>query len=254
MPYNEFVEPLSELIIEMRKKGEDRNSENSSFHSNEMLFFDQSNTTMKKTIRTILSTAILAALHACSSEETSMIINPKDEVNFQVEQSNTSTDFNSQAQQLTSKEKSSSWRHSANGKITLTKEVSFDLTLENGTQMSFGFWFIKHEANTALLILDDEGASSWGRNWNYSSTELEAEHFYQGFDEARVLINGNVIFHDSMNDHFDVAKVEPAIVDGEEKSYVTISFDGEAFGFYDPLGEYQAVYNISNGEFRGIIE
>ena len=104
------------------------------------------------------------------------------------------------------------------------------------------------------MILEDEDLHPWERNWDYSSFEIEATNFYQGFYETRVLINGNVIFYQQGNDNFNIVRIEKAIINGEEKSYVTINFNGKAFGWYDPSGEFQEVYEIINGIFKGVIE
>jgi hypothetical protein len=43
-------------------------------------------------------------------------------------------------------------------------------------------------------------------------------------------------------------------VDGIEKNYITMNFTGPAFGAFDPTGEYQEVYTLTNGIFKGVME
>lgn len=196
-------------------------------------------------------------LIGCADESPSPITNLPSEVSFQLEQLNTNNDlvtYSTQVKNFRTKHKSSGWRLNGDGKIQLTREIMFDLELNNGDSVEFGFWFIKYENNKENLVLADEELYYGERDWDYLSTETEITNFYKGFDEARILINSNVIFHKSPNENFQIVSVEEGVENGETKSFVTIQFEGTAFGFYDPNGEYQEVFKFTDGVFKGVIE
>lgn len=209
---------------------------------------------MKTFTKAVLTAIIWSSLYACQTDEVSPKINPVDEISLEIEKTNAESNFKSRAAALSFTGKSSGWRLNGDGKVQLTREVKFDLELENGEVLAFGLWFIKYEQNKELLVLEDENLNSWERSWDYKSFEDDLTSFYKGFDEARVMINNNVIFHNQTNDSFIIERVEKATVDGLEKSYVTIKFNGTAFGWYDPNGEYQEVYKLTDGTFKGVLE
>jgi hypothetical protein len=190
----------------------------------------------------------------CSEEDPVLITDNSTEITFQIEQMNSENDFITTTKGFVPKLKSSGWRLNSDGKTQLTREIVFDVELQNGESVEFGFWFIKYETNAINLILEDEDFIYWERNWDYAATETERTNFFQEFDEARVLINSNGIFHNGANYSFIVESVKPTIINGEEKSYITIKFHGDAYGWYDPTGEYQEVYKLTNGVFKGVIE
>ncbi len=193
-------------------------------------------------------------LNGCSQKCVLPAEDTSPQITFQVEKINSDQGFVTSTKSISLKSKTSGWRLDTEGKIYLTREVMYDLLLENGEEIEFGIWFTKQENDLNLLILENEDQNFWERNWDYVSIEEEAINFYQGFDESRIMINNNVIFHQQVNDNFNIISVESVEVDGQEKSLLTLSFSGEAFGYYDPKGEYQEVYKILNGVFKGVIE
>ena len=102
--------------------------------------------------------------------------------------------------------------------------------------------------------MENENKQYPERNWDYKFFENEVNNFYNNFDEARVVINNNVIFHLHNNDNFNIENIEKVVANGLEKSLVKIKFSGLAYGWYDPNGEYQEVYKITDGTYKGIIE
>jgi len=199
-----------------------------------------------------LTITILA--HGCSQEDSLLITNSPNQLSFQVEKLNSDDNFNTSVKSFESKVKSAGWKLNPDGKIQLTREIVFEVKLENGQSVEFGFWFIKYETDENTLILMDENLNYRERNWDYVSTEVEESNFFQEFDEARVMINANVIFHHETNENFKIESIEPTAIDGKEKSYITINFHGVAYGYYDPTGEYAEVYKLTNGIFKGVIE
>lgn len=208
---------------------------------------------MNKNPVTFLFFCLLIAV-GCSEKEVSPIINPSLEIELDIEKSNSDNNYTSKAVEISTKSKSSGWQVSNDGIAQLTREIMFDLTLENGEKLEFGFWLIKYETDTSLLDLIDADLYYRARRWNYKSLEDEKEKFYGEFDEARVLVNSNVIFYEKPDQGFEVSSVKSATIDGESKSYLTIRFSGTAFGWYDPEGAYQEVYSLNNGVFSGAIE
>lgn len=209
---------------------------------------------MKNLIPVYFLAVIICLLFGCKKKDPALKTNPPYEISAQIEQLNSDDDFFSSVESVTVKFKRSGWLENVDGSVDLLQELMFDMELENGKELTFGFWFRKIETDTNLLVLMDEDISYWERKWDYMETGVEASNFYEGFDEARVLINNNVTFHEQNNSTFNIVEVMPVLVDGEEKSYVTIEFEGTAFGWYDPNGEHQEVYSITNGIFRGVIE
>lgn len=206
-----------------------------------------------KYLNFLLSISILWVF-GCSQEDQISVIDPSNQISGQVEQLNSDDDFKTAIKSFETKFKSAGWQLNSDGKIALTREILFDVVLENNQSVELGFWFVKYETDDNDLILQDEHLNYWERSWDYSTTEAERKNFFQEFDEARVMINANVIFHHESNENFRVESVEPAQVDGEEKSYITIKFNGDAYGWYDPSGAYQEVYKLTDGVFKGIIE
>lgn len=210
---------------------------------------------MKNTFWFLASLIIMAlSITACDSDNGD-IINPIDEVSFQVERSNSDNNYISNTQEVTLKGKSSYWSTNTSGEMgVIYKEASYDITLENGEIVVFGLWFAKHQEDANLLVLEDENETGFtGENWDYLSSEIEAENFYKNCSDIRITIDNNVIFTESNSDN-DIVEVETAMVDGIEKSYITVDFTGSAFGWYDPDGTFQEVYTFTNGMFKGVIE
>lgn len=192
----------------------------------------------------------------CNQDEISPITDSDFEINFELEHSNSPEDFTTRVENIIAHSKTSRWSfYDYVDQFSLIKEIEFDLNLENGVEVRFGIWFKKYEPNQEPLILEDENTLRfWGeRDWDYLSTEIEKDNFYREFDEARITVNNTVIFHGQINDDFDVVKVDPVVVNGEEKSYITLNFSGKAYGWYDPLRQ-NSYYKISNGVFKGILE
>lgn len=121
---------------------------------------------------------------------------------------------------------------------------------KNTALLKITYEYIKNDQ----LILMDKDSSTLDRNWDYLTAEVKIANFYQNFDEARVLINNNVTFHSEMNDAFKILKAETVTDNSQEKTYLTIEFNGMAYGWYDPKGEYQEVYEVIDGVFSGMIE
>ncbi|MFN3404871.1 MAG: hypothetical protein ACK40G_12300 [Cytophagaceae bacterium] len=173
-------------------------------------------------------------------------------ISFGAERSNSVENYTSKVSSFVLKNKGTGWLLNSENKIELTREVEYTVQLENGHIITFGFWFIKREMDDSQLILLDHDSLSYNRRWNYITTDLETERFYKGFDEARVLVNNNVIFHNSPNENFKI-ETEKVIVNNKQQSYVTIYFQGTAYGFYDPFGEFQEVFHFSGGTYKGIL-
>lgn len=207
-----------------------------------------------KNLKVIVSLMILLILVSCSKGGRSKLVDPSNEVTFQIQKIKEGDSFTTSIASFEISNRSAGWNMKHDGRIQLTREIEIDLKLENGYTIDFGFWFIKYEDNADDLILEDEDLYPGKRNWDYISTEDERKNFYQDFDEARVILNYNYIFNKEINSNFEVISVQPAIIDGKEKSFVTINFEGEAYGLYDPTGEFQGIYQITNGIFRGVIE
>ena len=210
-------------------------------------------TTWAKVIPAVLASGLFLG---CEKDVAPVINDPNNKISFQIEKSNSNSnsDYSSTAVQATATRKSSEWWHDSDSTIRLSRRATFDVTLENGEVLMFSIRLVKIEPKEELLILMDENLNYWLRNWDYTSFETKRTNFYYEFDYVFVEINYNVITHGRGDNTFRIIRVERANVNGVDKPYVTIKFEGEAFGWYDPTGEHSEVYKITNGVFKGVIE
>ncbi|MEM6800597.1 MAG: hypothetical protein AAF696_04285 [Bacteroidota bacterium] len=202
----------------------------------------------------LLLISLLFLSFACEREEIGPIQNPAYQLNAIVEVINSQNDYTANIQSIKEERKTRGWTINREGQIYLNKQIHFEVVLDNQDTLHMGFWFTKYEDNRDLLILEDEDKRYWERNWAYKSLEDEAAFFYADFDNAQVTIENNVSFHEGPNENFRVTKIEEAIVNGENKNLVHLSFQGLAFGWYDPDGRFQEVYKFLDGKFSGVIE
>ena len=207
---------------------------------------------MKTTYLLLLSLIFFS--FACEREEIGPIQNPEYELNATVQVINSQNDYTAEIQSIIEERKSAGWTINRDGKVLLFQQIYFNAILDNQDTVYIGLWFRKDEGNKDLLILEDEDKRYWERNWKYKSLEDEAAYFYGDFDQAQVMIENNVSFHEGPNDNFKITQIEEAIVDGEKKNLIHLSFQGLAFGWYDPDGKYQEVYKFLDGKFSGVIE
>lgn len=213
------------------------------------------NTAMGLLKKLVLIT-IGAIFFTCSSDEDLSVVDPLDtQLSFQIQRFNSGDDFRSSAIQTTFSGKNSWWWEDTDGRITVRRNVIFDVKLAQGEIIEVGFSLTKDGLTRDQLVLED-GENIYGeRAWEFKTFEDKANHFYKTLDGATTFVTPyNVIFHSKSRHDFVVTNVERVIVNGEEKSVITIRFNGNAFGWYDPTGEYSTWYKISGGHFRGIIE
>lgn len=206
---------------------------------------------MKSLIAAILFGLI--AFSGCENAEKPVIL-PDLNLSFEIEQSNSDKDFTAQTAGILNVQKRAAWRNFSGDSVMLIREISLDMLLSNGDTIAFGLWMIKYD-NADLVSLEGEASEDiWNRNWDYKEFETEARNFYQGFKEARVLVNNNVIWHNASGDEFRFEKIEKIMTGGKFRSYVRLRFSGRAHGWYDPSGEFQEVYLISDGILTGVLE
>lgn len=208
---------------------------------------------MKK-ILTLVITGFLA--FSCSKNDANQIkIDPDNEISFQVKLINTDENFVSKAKSLKVKHKSAGWFRNDTGKIDLWRYIGFDLELENGKILELNFSYSKNEVDENLLLLEDEDLLYGRKNWDYKSFEIETSNFYKSFDSFSVGIsnNGQYISYGQESLDFSFVNSEKVLLNGLEKSYITIEFQGDAYGLHDPDGT-SGVYKITNGTFKGVIE
>ncbi len=132
----------------------------------------------------------------------------------------------------------------------LSREIFFEVVPEGGEAFEVSLYLRKNEPDSSILLLENEGVNYWERNWDYKSFQHEAKNFYGQFDEARFNINYTTLSVFDTYNSIEVAKTQKALINGTEKTYVEIKFNGEAFGVYDPNKEFLG-YSIQEGSFRG---
>lgn len=206
---------------------------------------------MKKSFN-ILSLILFALALLSCEKENNLEPNPNTIIEFQVEQKNSNNDFISNVEKILNITKNSRWDYSLDT-VILIKEINIDLLLTNDDTLNFGLWFLKYD-NRNLVNLYADTLIYTGKDWDYIDFDNEVNNFYKNFNEARVLINNNVFFHHEISPDFKILSIDEIFIEGKNKSLIEISFEGTAYGWYDPHGEYKEFYKIKNGFFKGIIE
>jgi len=207
--------------------------------------------------KVLLTSVVFVLFNSCERDDATSEIHSDFVVTFQIEKLNSTSNYATFVKSANFKNINQWWSPWADNKtMTLTREVTFDLELENGETVEFGFWFLKYESKDLLKLTEGQvlldGTVQYEKQWDYLLFIEEANNFYRGFDEARILINNTVIFTKHINEDFEILKVEPVLVNGEEKSQLTIKFKGETQGWYS--GKDSDYFRISNGIFKGVIE
>lgn len=176
---------------------------------------------------------------------------------FVVNQSNSDNDYVSKAVEILETEIEEDWRLLAEtDSVQITRETLHKVRLENDKIVEIGFWFLKREESSSLLLMDqisDPGFPSHGTSWRYKTYEDIVEKFYQDNKCIRILVNGNVIFKDEAG-QLTISVENKLLQDGIEKPVLRIDFEGTAHGWYDPKGEHSTVYILENGSFTGVLE
>lgn len=205
-----------------------------------------------KTVVYSISILLLGCCLGCEKDE-KIMLEPNLSLSFEIEQSNSDHDFIANAETILKENRRSGWRYYSIDSAMIIQEITFNVLLSIGDSIEFGFWFIKYE-KSEYLNLENDSPGFWERNWDYKDFEIESQNFYNNFDEARVLVNNNVISHQDTNADFKIEKVEELVIQGVKKSYIEVSFSGTAHGWFDPSGEFQEVYKITNGHLKGVLE
>jgi len=190
---------------------------------------------------------LLGLLFSCSKSPLSPDFKSETEIYFNINKSNSDNDYLSSVRTFSFKKTRHYWYLNSDGSIHISKENDYEITLDNGETIDFGIWFSKHKEDTSYINFNSD------RNWKYKNPKFENERFFNGFNEARILIDNTVIFYSASNDSFEICSVRMISVN-EPKNYVNIKFHGKATGWYDPEGKYSPFYLIDQGIFRGILE
>lgn len=150
--------------------------------------------------------------------------------------------------------RSSGW-YFMNEDLDLVRAISLgDSMLEGKIQgIEVTLWMRKRGEDTTLLLLENNDKLYYQRDWDYKSYRTEASNFYRNFTDARLEVNGKVMFNSDSSNSIEVIKVRRVLAEGKDKTWVEIRFTGSAFGFYDPFKEYTG-YIVSGGVFRGVVE
>ncbi len=203
----------------------------------------------------VIALASLFVLFGCEKDSDSPVHEGQADISFQIERTQSEDNYLSSVAKVISQKITTSWSERHANYLQLIREITMELELEDGRTIEFGIWMLKREADTEHIERTDLAAGEEGVLWDYRSSEVEAERFYRGFDEARILINqNNVMFVEPGHADFRISKVEPTTVDGRTVSELTIEFEGRAYGWYDPQGERQEIYEIAGGSFQGFLE
>jgi len=220
-------------------------------------------------MRIIIYFITLTCLITGCKKKDNTIIDPSTEISFSIEKTNSDKDYGSEIQRFSLKQKSERWSLNTFEELShLSREIIYDVELQNGETIVFGFDFKKGDSciddqsmrcpiNKEEVILEETNSSHLsglrGKKWNYIDTQVEIDNFYKTC-ALNILIDNNVIFSNFNSENVQLIKLEKAIVEGEEKTYAEFNFEGTAFGWFDPDGKFSPVYHITNGSFKGILE
>lgn len=205
-------------------------------------------------IRTLITAAIvLTLLTSCKEDvELNSVVHPTTELSFTYKKVNAGDDSVYKVHTDKVHLRNSKWSY-WNDEYWLIREIFFKVEPAKGEPFEVSLYLRKNEANGSLLLLEDEALNSWERRWNYKSFENESTNFYENFSDGRFHIDYQTFFSPGPSDLMQVVKTQKVIVDGVEKTYVEMTFQGEAFGVYDPQKEFPG-YIIQEGIFKGFIE
>lgn len=192
------------------------------------------------------------------------LTDPPHLLSFDIEKTNSTNDFVSSVVDFEFVEQESKWwmwSPNFDTSVQLNRTILFNAILANGDSIDFKIWFKKQTSDYDKLILTDSvqvencsGCSLSGK-WCYRSIIDERDDFYLDYGTAFIDIKRSFTTgHKSNNGRFEVSNVERCLVDGIERNYISIEFEGSAFGVYDPYGEHLEVYHLSNGRFEGVID
>lgn len=186
---------------------------------------------------------------ACRPEVISFSATPVPNVTFDLRRTNSPEDYTSTVAEIKQVSQSNWWRQALNGPATLIRKAEYELTLENGEQVYFEVFFKKIEEDISLLgLLDDH-------EWHYLNIEDEINYFYKDADLIQIVIQNNVLWLSEDNENlWELLAAEKVLINDEEAVRVAFEFEGIAFGFYDPMGEFQEVFSFKEGRFEGVIE
>lgn len=183
-------------------------------------------------------------LYGCQEDVPLVLIDPEEELVFDIERSESVANFSSKAEKISLKSKSSSWRLKSNEEVELSREIIFDVELENEMKIDFGFKLIKSERNQDLLILEDEDLDWRERNWDYREYADKVNNFYNDLDDVQLLLDEKII----LIHRFNILEQKKALVYSEEKIYINAFFSGGR------VFSSSVNYQIRNGSFKGVIE
>lgn len=202
----------------------------------------------------ILATIICLLAISCSKNDQKQLkIDPDYEISFDVEWANSTENFSSKAKNVKDVSKLESWSLNNDDEINLGQAINFDVELENGKKLTLYISFGKDGVNKDLLIIEGGTILYHGdRSWDYKSFEKETD-FYQSFDSVYFRISETNNYYDVEVTDFSFVSSEKALVNGKEKSFITIDFQLEGFNPEDSTGD-SGVYKITNGTFRGVLE
>lgn len=210
-------------------------------------------------MRFVIFCLTIACIFVACKKKKNQLIDPPTSINFSVEKINSENNFISEVDQITFKTKDQGWWIDTFGELsTLTNEIMYDVEFKNGEKVDFGFYFVKNDDhNKDEVILDETNSTNSslglsGNTWEFKDYELKLKNFYE-VCEMRIIIDNKVVFTNFNSENVKLLKLEKAIVNGEEKTYAEFNFEGVAFGFYDPKGEFEG-YQMTNGVFKGVIE
>ena len=178
----------------------------------------------------------------------------KSEIQFTYSLANSDTDSVYHFYSTDVEERKSGWLF-RNNKLNLMREISFrdSIAGQRDQSLEVSLEVRKVEEDSALVRLEDRELYYWERTWDYLSYEDEAENFYRHYTGAALSINGKVLFSSDESGSIEITSTKKVVIDGMEKTWVEIHFEGDVFGVYDPFKEYED-YIVRDGVFRGTIQ
>ncbi len=189
-------------------------------------------------------------LSACSSFNPPVIA--EEEVQFELIKSNSDSNFESEIASFEVVEESLNWTGNLEEEVQLAKYFNIDVQLKNEEQYQLGLAFRKNNVDPANL--ENIGADANGaRIWSFASVKKSIDHFYGSPDQIEVTIGNNVVFFDTESANLDFSAFEGE-GDTGLLAVLRLAFDANAYGWFDPQGEWSEVYEFKNATIQLLVQ
>ena len=186
----------------------------------------------------------MTLLQSCST--TLPLPTQENSIKLQLQRYNSDMDYDTGIQDFELEEEIFNWFGNPGLGVSLFKDYSIKMTLENGVEQVIGISFYDTQFDPAELeVIGNDNDENF---WHFTDVEKARSSFYEKLEGIRITINNSVVFITEENG-LDNLIIEEVTVDGEEMILLTLEFETFTYGWYDPAGEWSEYYEIKNASF-----